>query len=122
MGESLGAVRFGGYDLATSDAKAHVFDLNGEWEEKSICFVAEDGHFNQSQATAITITPELQSLRRQSAQDIRVQARAQHPAPPRPGAAVGGNAEQHDWQSGVSLPTCVKTNCVVGQALAIVSC
>ena len=71
---------------------------------RPVCFSAEDGSFNATEADNIRMTPELHAMQKQSAEDCRAQASQQHPPPVRPADAVGGNTEQLEWQAGVDTP------------------
>ena len=102
--EALNTVRHGGYDRTSKSTTAHLYGRGGGWEVRPLCFSAEDGSFDATEAANIRVTPELHAMRRQSAEDCRAQARQQHPPPVRPADAVGGNTEQLEWQAGVATP------------------
>ena len=102
-GEPLGIVRWGGCDRSATLPKAHKYDAEGAWDEVPVHFSAVGGTFDATMADSIKVTPGLHAMRVQSAQDVRAEARAQHPPPARPPNACSGSEALEAWQDGVPL-------------------
>ena len=115
LDEALRAVRSGGYNRDVTSTKAQKFDNSANWVDVRVCFSAEDGTFDETFAKDVKVTPDLHAMRVQAAQDVRDEARAQHPPPPQPANGIIGSSAMESWSAGV---TCLGA----GHAISVYRC
>lgn len=101
-GKPLKPPRFCSYCQNIADAIAELVTADAGWQEvDNISFTGQDGKFDEATLNQLRVTPELQSILVQTAEDIREDVRQKRPLPPKPDNAPLGSARLAQWQEGM---------------------
>ena len=103
LGEPTRRTCFCSYCNDIEDAIAETATVDAQWVTlEGVCYTCNDGGegFDETVANKLRITPELQSVLVQTAEDIRQEVLGERPLPPKPEDAHLGSSALEEWQKG----------------------